>query len=147
MFSRAIVQLVILAMCAGCGGEDNEGAASRPDAEGDTVRCLRPQTDFFTNFALGSNYSDDGSITSVAYAYPSELTTGFGNVLGVSGIVNTYAGVGVSFGACVDASEFSGIEFDIWGDAGPTGVLTMYVSTRENRPEPPFTDTGTCKPT
>src|SRR5688500_6072695 len=115
MFSRAIVRLVMLAMCAGCGGE----GASRPTAESDTVRCLPPQTDSFTNFALGSNYSDDGSITSIAYAYPSELATGFGNVLGVSGIVNTYAGLGVSFGACVDASEFSGLEFDIWGDAGP----------------------------
>jgi len=54
--------------------------------------------------------------------------------------------VGVTFGACVDASRFTALTFDLWGDVGPTGSLTVYASTRRNSPAPPFTETGTCRP-
>ncbi len=139
--------LAVSFACVACGGEGNEGAGPGPTTtSGDSVRCLEPENTYFTYFEAGSNYSDGVSISSLVYAYPSGLTTGFSETLHVTGIVSTYAGVGVSFGACVDASEFTGIEFDAWGNVGPTGALTVVANTRGSSPAPPFTETGTCEP-
>jgi hypothetical protein len=52
----------------------------------------------------------------------------------------------VTFAACVDASAYTGLGFELGGSVGPTGMLTLVVNTRENSPEPPFTATGTCVP-
>ena len=139
--------MVCAAASVGCGGENNEGAQEDVVTDaGDAVRCLKPLDEYFTYFETGSSYTDGVSIDSLVYAYPSTLTEGFSDNLHVTGTVSTYSGVGISFGACVDASEFSGIEFDIWGDVGPTSRLTVYASTRENSPQPPTTETGTCIP-
>ena len=140
--------LFCAAASAGCGGENNEGTyQDEPnDVADDPVRCLKPVDEYFTYFETGPTYTDGVSISSFVYSYPSTLTEGFSDTLHVTGTVSTFSGVGVSFGACVDASDFSGIEFDIWGDVGPTGRLTANATTRGNSPEPPATETGTCVP-
>jgi hypothetical protein len=146
MVRRGVIA-VIVAGCTACGGENNEGdPAADPSEESDPVRCLEARTERLTNFATGAEYSDGASIRSFTYAYPNHVVGEFLDVFHVTGIIDDYAGIGVSFGACVDASKFSGLTFDVWGEAGPTRTLTVYANTRENSPEPPFTETGTCEP-
>jgi hypothetical protein len=124
------------------------GCSDRSPASGaDPVRCLAPGSAALTNFSIGTTYNDQIGVQSVVSAYPSLLTpTPSGNSLRLSGTVDTYAGLGVSFTACVDASAYQGLGFDLGGSVGPTGMLTLAVYTRENNPEPPFTATGTCVP-
>jgi hypothetical protein len=146
MMRRGVIA-VIVAGCTACGGENNEGdPAADPSEESDPVRCLEARTNRLTNFATGAEYSDGASISSLTYTYPNEVVGEFLDVFRVTGTVNDYSGIGISFGACVDASKFSGLTFDVWGDAGPTSTLTVFANTRENSPEPPFTETGTCEP-
>ncbi|HEX6767088.1 MAG TPA: hypothetical protein VF103_16440 [Polyangiaceae bacterium] len=140
------LSFLLAGACVGCGGEDVERPVEADGGTDDPVRCLKPASNYFTNFAEGSSYSDAVSVRSLTYAYPSGLTVTFGDTLRVTGTVSTFAGVGVSFGACVDASEFSGVEFDVGGDVGPSGRVTFSATTRENSPEPPETETGTCEP-
>jgi hypothetical protein len=147
MRGRVASLLLSVAASGGCGGENNEGTQKDDVIDvGDQVRCLTPLDEYFTYFETGTSYTDGVSISSLVYAYPSTLTEGLSDNLHVTGTVSTYSGVGISFGACVDASEFSGIEFDVWGDVGPTSRMTVYASTRKNSPQPPATETGTCIP-
>jgi len=111
------------------------------------VRCLAPATSALTNFSIGTTYNDQIGVESFATAYPGSLTlTPSGDTVRLSGTVNSYSSLNVGFAACIDASAFAGLAFELGGSVGPTGTLTFVVTTRENSPEPPFTATGTCAP-
>jgi hypothetical protein len=114
---------------------------------GDEVRCLMPASSALTNFAIGTTYNDQIGVESFTSAYPGSLTlVPSGDSVRLSGMVDTYSSFNVAFAACVDASAFAGLAFELGGSAGPTGLLTLVVITRESSPEPPFTATGTCVP-
>jgi hypothetical protein len=49
-----------------------------------------------------------------------------------TGTVSTYSGAGLWFLPCVDASSFSGVEFTVKGDAGPSGTMLFYVTQVSN---------------
>jgi len=116
-------------------------------SETDSVRCLAPGSSALTNFSIGTTYNDQVGVQSFATAFPSSLTlAASGNVVRLSGTVDNYSSLGVSFSACVDGSGYAGLAFDLGGNVGPTGMVTLAVYTRENSPEPPFTATGTCAP-
>ena len=118
-----------------------------PASEADPVRCLAPGSSALTNFSIGTTYSDQVGVQSFATAFPSSLTlVASGDVVRLSGTVDSYSNLGVSFSACVDGSAYTGLAFDLGGSVGPTGMMTLAVYTRENRPEPPFSATGTCVP-
>jgi hypothetical protein len=47
----------------------------------------------------------------------------------LSGTVGTWAGAGIWIAPCVNASGYSGIQFTVSGDAGPTGRMTFKVAS------------------
>lgn len=111
------------------------------------MRCLVPASAALTNFSIGTTYNDQIGVESFTNVYPSSLTLiPSGDTVRLSGMVDTYSSLNVAFAACVDASAFAGLTFDLGGSAGPTALLSMVVITRKDTPEPPFTATGTCVP-
>jgi hypothetical protein len=130
-------------LLSGLGGS---GGCGDTPANEDTVRCLAPATNAITDFANGRSFSDHMGLSSIAYAYPSTALTldTPSATVHVTGRVETYSGVGVSFQACVNASSFSGVEFSL-GVSGTSNV-SLGMMTRENQPEPPTTTIGTCVP-
>jgi hypothetical protein len=138
-----LVGFVVVGACVACGGCSDRA----PAGESDAVRCLAPGSSALTNFSIGTTYNDQIGVQSFASAYPRSLTlTPSSNSLRLSGTVDDYAALGVTFAACVDSSAYAGLGFELGGSVGPTGMLTLVVNTRENSPEPPFTATGTCVP-
>jgi hypothetical protein len=143
MRMASLLGLVLAVVCVACGGSPDRAVVG----ETDPVRCLAPASSMLTNFAVGTTYSDQIGVRSFATAYPASLTlTASGDLVRLSGTVGDYAALGVSFGACVDASAYAGLGFALGGSVGPTGMLTLSVYTRGDSPEPPFTATGTCIP-
>jgi hypothetical protein len=49
-----------------------------------------------------------------------------------SGTVSTNSGTGVWLDKCVDASAYSGVQFTVQGNAGPTGQMLMDISQLSN---------------
>lgn len=143
MRTRSLLGCVVVSawvVCAGCSDR-------APATEADTVRCLVPASAALTNFSIGTTYNDQTGVESFTNAYPGSLTLiPLGDTVRVSGMVDTYSSFNVAFAACVDASAFAGLAFELGGSVGPTGMLTFVATTRENSPEPPFTATGTCVP-
>jgi hypothetical protein len=64
----------------------------------------------------------------------------------ISGTVGTYSGFGLWFQSCmIDMSDYSGISFNMGGDAGPTGMLKFSISTSATTlPDMCRTNQGTC---
>jgi hypothetical protein len=129
-----------LVACIGCSDR-------APASETDPVRCLAPGSSALTNFSIGTTYNDQVGVQSFATAFPGSLTlVASGDVIRLSGTVDNYSNLGVSFSACVDGAAYAGLAFELGGSVGPTGTVMLSVYTRENRPEPPFSATGTCVP-
>ncbi len=129
-----------LVACAGCSDR-------APASETDPVRCLAPGSSALTSFSIGTTYNDQVGVQSFVTAFPSSLTLiASGDVARLSGTVDNYSNLGVSFSACVDGSAYTSLAFELGGSVGPTGMVMLSVYTRENRPEPPFSATGTCVP-
>jgi hypothetical protein len=75
--------------------------------------------------------------------FPISMTTS--GVLRVTGTVGTWSGFGLWMGCMVDLSAYGGISFDLWGDAGPSGLLTLQVNTSpDSPPNVCTTNIGTC---
>jgi uncharacterized membrane protein YgcG len=68
------------------------------------------------------------------FAYqPMALTvTDAAKALNVKGNVKAYDGFGVYFTTCTDASAYTGVSFNIKGNAGPTGKLSFRFQTNAN---------------
>ena len=143
MRARSLVGCVVASAWVACGGCSDRG----PVSETDPVRCLTPGSPALTNFSIGTTYNDQIGVESFVTAYPGSLTlTASGDVVRLSGTVDNFSSLGVVFAACVDASAYAGLSFELGGSVGPTGMLRFLINTRENTPEPPFTATGTCVP-
>lgn len=143
MRARPLLGCVVAAAWAACGGCSDRPAVS----ETDPVRCLAPGSAALTSFSIGTTYNDHVGVESFVTDYPSSLTlTASGDVVRLSGTVDNFSSLGVVFGACVDASAYAGLTFELGGSVGPTGALSFLINTRENTPEPPLTATGTCVP-
>src|SRR5690606_21465762 len=65
--------------------------------------------------------------------------------LHITGTVNDYAGFGMWFGPCTDASGYSGIQFDVSGTPGEAGSLVLQVQTSENAPIDEENMRGECE--
>jgi hypothetical protein len=65
-------------------------------------------------------------ITSSLNACDEQPTPG---VWTISGTASTYSGAGLTFWCPVDASAYSGVQFDISGDAGPSGAVTFGITS------------------
>lgn len=91
----------------------------------------------FSDWA-GTNWGVDGALTGTAFRYSGETTTMFDYQLDfaqenmhVSGTVMDYGGFGMAFDICVDASAFTGIQFDLWGVSNST-VFQIQTSEDQN---------------
>lgn len=68
------------------------------------------------------------------FGYGSTTFAVTDEALVVSGEVSDYSGAGLWFGPCVDARAFSGVTFDIGGDVGTTGQITVMLQTNADSP-------------
>ena len=141
----------------GAGGVGNEGGASGnagagPVAVFECEHYAAPGeliTDF-SNWSSG-NWGDDTTLTGGSFYYDSDSTDGVDmlvatvtdGALGITGDVVSYAGFGLWFGPCLDASQFDGIEFTISGDFGESG-LEFQVQTSRNYPIDTANSKGAC---
>ncbi len=66
----------------------------------------------------------------------------------VQGTVADWSGFGLWLGACtVDLSAYRGISFEIGGDAGPSGVIRLFIDTApDTPPEECRSNVGHCDP-
>src|SRR5690606_26339812 len=88
----------------------------------------------------GNNWGADGNLTGGSFQYTGANTETFEYLVDlateemhITGVVNDYAGFGMWFGPCTDASDYTGITFDISGDLGEEGELQFQVQTSENQ--------------
>ena len=121
MQAAAIVRVQVLGLAlvigaAACGSPSDGSSGSE-----DVVRCLEPAGAALTDFRQGTFFSDHLGASTAAFAFPSGalvMTPSTGS-LRVTGTVSTFSGFGLSFLACVDASKYSGLTFNLGGNAGP----------------------------
>jgi hypothetical protein len=69
--------------------------------------------------------SNANGLTSSLSSCDQQPTPG---VWTISGTVSTWSGAGISFWCPVDASTYSGVQFDISGDIGPSGTVTFGIT-------------------
>lgn len=158
-----------------CPAPTMDAAAPSPTAPICTGNA--PAAALVGNFDNGMNVIfsafGSGSIAGGTYVYPGcsntigdtqpmyPLSSDFsGNDWHVSGTVGTYSGFGVYWSCSVpdggqyaytrcslDASMFTGVQFDIGGDAGPSGKVTFAISSANENPvstDPNNPDCNSC---
>lgn len=89
----------------------------------------------------GTSWGADGNLTGGSFGpYMGSGTTDFNfvvnptdAVLEVTGTINDYAGFGMWFGPCTDASTFTGVQFDISGIVGEAGRMVVQFQTSEDK--------------
>jgi hypothetical protein len=131
----------IAGLLVACGGTAEPGTVEEDP-------CNEPRTGLIADFTAGTDVDDGGGIYGGVFAYPeSDLFADTnGGDLHVTGTVGDYPGIGVWFGSCVNASEYSGVRFLLGGSLGTFRELRFVIDTRENDPAPPVTPLGTCQP-
>lgn len=87
-----------------------------------------------------------GNLDGGVYAYPDALAPAVGEFLHVDGTITTYAGMGVWFSGCIDASKFSGVRFTLSGNAGATGAVQFYLVTNGTKDVDVDDSVGGCLP-
>jgi hypothetical protein len=111
-------------------------------------------TDFSIWNAGGDTiWGDDMSLTGGDFSYQNDdagadpLTVEVDTAAGtahITGTVNGYAGWGLWFGECTNASRWTGIRFTIGGDLGETGQLEFQVQTNNDYPIDSSNSKGAC---
>lgn len=96
-------------------------------------------------------WGDDMSLTGGEFTYQNEgsdpLTIDVDTAAGtahITGTVQGYAGWGLWFGVCTNASRWSGIRFTMGGDLGVSGELAFQVQTNNNYPIDISNSKGAC---
>src|SRR5690606_16274683 len=127
-----------------------------------TDRCLTANvpncniTDFTaaTYDAGSGDWGDEQSLTGETFSYTgpdTDLSFGVAegtDALNIAASVegDSYAGVGLAFGPCVDATDFDGIQVTIGGVLAEGGIFDIQLQTDENYPlgEDSEGNIGTC---
>ncbi len=127
----------------GSGGSTGDGAASTTSGSDPCVR-IAPANELITEFSdwAGNSWGSGDNLTGDSFQYTGDNTEEFAysvddtaENLHITGVVNDYAGFGMSFGSCTDADTagYSGIQFDIMGDVGSDGGAVFQVQTSEDQ--------------
>jgi hypothetical protein len=124
-------------------GTSNAGTSNGGTSNGGTggmtpYACANkvPPSAEITDFSMVPEWGDTAEFGGGHYVYPSSggmaitADTAAGD-LTVSGTIGTYSGFGLYFAHCSDASAFTGVQFDISGDVGASGMLNFLVQTNE----------------
>src|SRR6478752_5746840 len=105
----------------------------------------QPVITHFTGFTK-DRWISGGNLDGGVYIYPDGLTLKDGEFLRYSDQVTTYAGVGVWFSGCIDASKFTGVRFTVSGSVPTMRNVTMYAISNRNRDIDPDDGVGACPP-
>jgi len=141
----------------GGGGTGGRGGTGGSAPLG-TFACANaiPSGALITSFAdLVPNPSNKGNFNFVlgvpggTYAYQPDamvLTVTSEQALNIKGTVaaSSYDGFGLYFNTCIDASAYTGVSFNLKGNAGPSNALDFRIRTNSNTEVDPPNMKGTC---
>jgi hypothetical protein len=114
---------------------------------------MKPAAPLITEFAdLVASATSAGQFTftagipggTFAYQPAALMVTDATGALNVKGNIAAYDGFGVYFTACTDASAYTGVSFNIKGNAGPTGKLSFRIQTNANTAVDQVNKKGAC---
>lgn len=124
------------------------GGTGNPDDPCVRVEPPGPTITDFSDWA-GTAWGSQGRLTGSSFTYVGDNTTDFGfevdteaENVHITGVVNDYAGFGMSIDVCTDAEAagYSGVQFDIWGSVS-SGLF--QVQTSEDH-DVQYDDRATC---
>lgn len=130
------------------GGDTNQAGNGGGGTGGGSSACTPVVvagdliTDFETNWdamadAGKGQFKNEGYFGGT-FTYPTSgsdpipMSVVDGGAWTISGEIGTYSGFGIWFDCELDATQFAGVEFDVSGDAGPSGELKFLVQTSAN---------------
>jgi hypothetical protein len=107
-----------------------------------------PNQPLITSFDefMKDRWSSPGNIDGGIYIYPDPLMVSDGEFLRFDALVDTYAGMGIWFAGCLDASRFSGVRFTAYGDVGWSTKVQFYAIANRNRDIDVVNNVGACAP-
>jgi hypothetical protein len=140
---------------SGTSGSATDGNATGGSGGGSSTACagMKPAgnmvtdfTDLMPNATSAGQFAFTAGVPGGTFSYqPMEFVlTNASGALNVQGTVKNYDGFGVYFGACTDASAYTGVSFNIKGNAGPTGKLSFRFQTNANTAVDVVNKKGTC---
>ena len=137
----------------GTAGTGTGTAGTGAGGTASTAACTKPMSATVTEFAdLTPNAMSAGNYTFMAgvpggtFSYQAgKLTSTItGMNLNVKGKIDAYDGFGVYTNACVDATGYTGVSFNIKGNPGPSGKVNFRVQTNATTAVDPVNKKGTC---
>ncbi|HKO52531.1 MAG TPA: hypothetical protein VJV79_32710, partial [Polyangiaceae bacterium] len=139
---------------AAAGAAPTAGSGTGGTGSGFACAGTLPTSPVITDFSnLVASTTNPGSFTFAGgvlggtFSYqPNALTvdTLTNTALNVKGNIKAYDGFGLYFNTCYDASAYTGISFNIKGNAGPTGKLNFRVQTNTNTAIDAANSKGAC---
>lgn len=164
-----VVAAVLGFVTVGCGGDSSD--PPEPEASGGSGQQEEEEeeepgyacdytavpneniTDFASWTSGGEWQVDDMSLSGGSFEYTGETSTitathdAEEENMHIEATVGDYAGFGLWFGPCSDASAFEGIEFTISGTITNGGSLDFQVQTSKNYPIDDSSKKGECEGT
>jgi len=145
---------------AGAGGmagaSGSAGSVAKGGAGGSVAVTLHPfacnakvpNQPIITHFDgfMKDRWISGGNLDGGVYIYPEPLTLQDGDFLRYTDPVSTYAGVGMWFSGCIDASKFTGVRFTLSGSVPAMRNVTMYAISNRNRDIDEENAVGACPP-
>jgi hypothetical protein len=136
-------------------GVGTAGTATGGAGGGSSTACAGtlPASALITEFAdlmpnpmSAGNYTFMLGVPGGTFAYqPGALTaTTTGMALNVKGNIKAYDGFGVYTTACTNAGMYTGVSFNIKGNAGPTGMVNFRVQTNADMAVDTVNKKGSC---
>jgi hypothetical protein len=133
------------------GGSTTGGSGGSGGGSGFACAGTKPASNLITEFA-DLTASAAGQFTFVAgvpggtfsYEPADVMLMNASGALNVTGTVKTYDGFGIYFTACTDASAYTGVSFNIRGNAGPTGMLSFRIQTNATTAVDSVNKKGSC---
>lgn len=169
-----VVAAVLGFATAGCGGDNSDppesnkppengsggngmgggGSEEKPGFECSYTAVPNENITDFASWSSGGEWQvDDMSLSGGSFEYTGESSTiaathdADAENMHIEATVEDYAGFGLWFGPCSDASAFEGIEFTISGTLGSEGSLDFQVQTSRNYPIDTANKKGECEGT
>lgn len=113
------------------GSSTTGGGSGCGDPQGEEICDFSEWSGTSSGNWSGENGMSGGWFTYAGTGSSISVTHGSGS-LRLSGTVNNYAGFGMDFDACVDASAYSGVAFSIGGAIGAMGQAVLQARTSSN---------------
>jgi hypothetical protein len=141
----------------GAGGSGGStGVAGHAGSGGGSVRVPTPypcngevpNQPLITHFDgfMKDRWVSPGNLDGGIYIYPEPLMVKDGEFLRFADKVTTYAGIGVWFAGCINASSFTGVRFTVSGSIPPGKMVRMYAISNRDRDIDEDNSVGACLP-